>query len=622
MADHESVLLDAEKAAEDALASDAQRLNSPPAPSASLSHWSTSWSKPAEFDEPPQKSAQVVVEFPPSSSLSNRAIIGAGLENLGNTCFLNSVLQCFIHTVPLLQPILSNGYLMQSTNNYNKEQFSVLNAMRDLIFQSLVSNTAVSPFDLVNNLTHISSNFQRFQQEDAHEFLQCFLDRLEGCYEPKSNIVQQVFGGRLVSNLICCNCGHCSDTYEPSIDLSLEIDDADNLFTALQSFTKVEKIEDPETKFTCEKCREQVYVEKKLSFDQAPEVAVLHLKRFKNYGSFVEKIDKHVAFPLDLDMQPFTGNGNHNHEDLQYVLYAVVVHIGLTPTSGHYYCFIRLSAGIWCCFDDSKVELVNEAYVLSQEAYVLFYAKHGTLWFSSFIESQKELLYSTMRNTSPKSVLDNIDTSVSPYLVNKFGCDTNAVSCDAGIAHTGGDDNEIRDSGAVMNESTRKVKDHYLDDSVTPLSRRNEIKRRVSINDLEDSVEPLSVKPSNTSMPKDKKVSPILFEKVNNNQEVTVPQKSPIDIEAVFRSPSPEIYRKGSPPDAGFTICRSHLRSADRISCKRRLEEDMDDERKHARMFVMKNMPNSRSQQLMNALRGSKSEPSVNRKKARRLSVQ
>ncbi|KAL1548032.1 ubiquitinyl hydrolase 1 [Salvia divinorum] len=615
MTDHEAVLLGAEKAAEDELVSDAQRLNSSPSPSASLSHWSLSWSKPSNSDEPPQKSAHVVVEFPPSSSLFNRAIIGAGLENLGNTCFLNSVLQCFIHTVPLLHPILANGYLMQSSNNCNKEQFSVLNAMRDLIFQSLVSNTTVSPFDLVNNLTHISSNFQRFQQEDAHEFLQCFLDRLEGCYEPKNNIVQQVFGGRLVSNLMCCNCGHCSDTYEPSIDLSLEIDDADNLFSALQSFTKVEKIEDPETKFTCEKCKERVYVEKKLSFDQAPEVAVLHLKRFKNYGSFVEKIDKHVAFPLDLDMQPFTGNDNHNHADLQYVLYAVVVHIGLTPTSGHYYCFIRLSAGIWCCFDDSKVELVNEAYVLSQEAYVLFYAKHSTPWFSSFIESQKELLYSTMWNTSPKSVLDNIDTSVSPYLDNKFGCDANTVSCD-----TGGDDNEIKDSGAVTNETTGKVNDHYLDDSVTPLSRRNEIKRKVSINDLEDSVAPLSVKPSNMSMPKDQKVSPILSEKVNHNQEVSVPQKSPIDIEAVFRSPSPEIYRKDSPP--GFTICRSHLRSADRISCKRRLEEDMDDERKHARMFVMKNMPSSRSQQLMAALRGSKSEPSVNRKKTRRLSVQ
>lgn len=88
----------------------------------------------------------------------------------------------------------------------------------------------------------------------------------------------------------------------------MEIEDADNLLTALQSFTKVEKIEDPDNKFTCEKCKEQVSVEKKISVDQVPSVAVFHLKRFKNDGCFVQKIDKHVSFPLDLDLLPFTGS--------------------------------------------------------------------------------------------------------------------------------------------------------------------------------------------------------------------------------------------------------------------------------------------------------------------------
>lgn len=106
--------------------------------------------------------------------------------------------------------------------------------------------------------------------------------------------------------LRCCNCGHCSDTYEPSVDFSLEIGDADTLSGALDSFTKVEEIEDSETKFTCENCKEQVSVEKQLMLEQTPSVAVFHLKRFKNDGCFVEKIDKFVSFPLELDLLPYT----------------------------------------------------------------------------------------------------------------------------------------------------------------------------------------------------------------------------------------------------------------------------------------------------------------------------
>lgn len=106
--------------------------------------------------------------------------------------------------------------------------------------------------------------------------------------------------------LRCCNCGHCSNTYEPLIDLSLEIENVATLPSALESFTKMEKIEDPEMQFTCDECKERVSIEKQLILDQAPSVATFHLKRFKNDGFFVKKIDKYVEFPLELDLLPYT----------------------------------------------------------------------------------------------------------------------------------------------------------------------------------------------------------------------------------------------------------------------------------------------------------------------------
>ncbi|KDP34308.1 hypothetical protein JCGZ_12656 [Jatropha curcas] len=363
--------------------------------------------------------------------------VGAGLSNLGNTCFINAILQCFTHTVPLVKALQSCNHLRPCQRGTGG--FCVVCALHDHIKLSLASSgKIISPLEVVDNLNNISSCFRRYQQEDAHEFLQCLLEKLERCclndeisYPQDDNIVERVFGGRLISKLKCCNCGDCSDKYEPLIDLSLEIEDVETLQNALESFTKVEKIENLDTKFTCDKCREEVSREKQLMLDRAPSVATFHLKRFKTDGSSIAKINKHVDFPLELDLKPYTNgseDSNVNQVDLKYQLYAIVVHNGFLPTSGHYFSYVRSSPDTWHKLDDSMVVKVDEEIVLSQTAYILFYAREGTPWFSSLIESLDPII----SNTSPKSVLDRMETECSLYhnLENVDHCKDHGTTSD------------------------------------------------------------------------------------------------------------------------------------------------------------------------------------------------
>ncbi|KAH0723881.1 hypothetical protein KY290_005327 [Solanum tuberosum] len=285
-------------------------------------------------------------------------MVGVGMCNLGNTCFLNAVMQCFMHNVVLLQLLAS--------------------------------------FDHVSPCDNFSPTFRLNQQEDAHEFLQCFLNKLEICcynLEPRDNIVKEAFGGRLVSMLRCFNCCHLSITYEPLIDLSLDIVDVDSVPKALESFTKIEKIE-----FSCEKCKTQGPFEKQLLIDRAPSVATLCLKRFNNDGFVVQKVDKHVSFPLELDMLHYTNK--INNEEMKYDLYAVIVHLGFSISSGHYYSFIRCNPNEWYKFNDEHVHWVHEDHVLAEQAYILFYVKRGTLWFSDYRQIHQPFVNLVIPSTS------------------------------------------------------------------------------------------------------------------------------------------------------------------------------------------------------------------------------
>lgn len=582
-----------------------------------------SWDSWREYAEKPQlwdPEQDWLVPSDPTPAPSNEISIsrvGAGLSNLGNTCFLNAILQCLTHTVPLVRGLRSCNHSASSHGDSNG--FCVICTLCEQIECSLASSGGtLSPLKLVDNLSYFSSSFRRYQQEDAHEFMQCALDKLDRCFidlknNNKSfegfNLVEKTFGGRLISKLRCCNCGHSSNTYEPLIDMSLEIENADTLPSALESFTKVECIE---ANFKCDSCKKEVSLEKQLLLDQTPSVAAFHLKRFKTDGISVQKIDKHVNFPLELDLQPYSICDQDNNVPLKYDLYAVVVHIGYSATSGHYFCYVRSAPDTWHKLDDSKVTVVSADSVLSQEAYILFYAQQGTPWFSSIMESIP-CLDLPILNTSPKSVLDMDVIS-----------DKSNSTVTANIASVEG--NESKKNSEQQFDCSSKEKNDLPEVNDTgdashackqfPSGPNQD---SVGLNASKDTIQAYVPPGDNAIL----NFSAVCMLDVNSLFEIDGSDKNKCSEDFVGFGENNNGFHPLTPPispafpdypDMGYQIPRDHLKMENHGSCKKLKNKHMEDsERKAATSYVNK-MPSSRRQVFMDLVSCS-AEGSSNKKR-------
>ncbi|XP_075421551.1 ubiquitin carboxyl-terminal hydrolase 42 isoform X3 [Ascaphus truei] len=253
--------------------------------------------------------------------------------------------------------------------------------MQAHITQALSNSGSVfKPTAVTNDLRRIAKHFRYGSQEDAHEFLRYTVDAMQksclnNCnkldrYTQATTLVHQVFGGYLRSRVKCLNCNGVSDTFDPCLDITLEIKAAHNVNKALEQFVKAEQL-DGENAYKCSKCKKMVTASKRFTIHRSSNVLTLSLKRFASFSG--GKLTKEVKYPEYLDIRPYTSQPNG--EPIIYLLYAVLVHTGFSCHGGHYYCYIRASNGQWYLMNDSVVSNTDIRTVLNQQAYVLFYIR-------------------------------------------------------------------------------------------------------------------------------------------------------------------------------------------------------------------------------------------------------
>uniref|UniRef100_A0A673KGF3 Ubiquitin carboxyl-terminal hydrolase n=1 Tax=Sinocyclocheilus rhinocerous TaxID=307959 RepID=A0A673KGF3_9TELE len=182
--------------------------------------------------------------------------------------------------------------------------------------------------------------------------------------------------------------------------------------SCLHQFTSVELLMG-NNKLLCENCTERrqrqmkrsdkkaekVYTSarKQMLISALPPVVTLHLKRFHQAGMNLRKVNRHVDFPLLLDLAPFcsaTCKNLGSGERVLYSLYGIVEHSG-SMRGGHYAAYVRVRTpqrkpeqrrnqsgtkeassapqGQWVYVSDTSVQTVPESRVLNSQAYLLFY---------------------------------------------------------------------------------------------------------------------------------------------------------------------------------------------------------------------------------------------------------
>lgn len=318
-----------------------------------------------------------------------------GLANLGQTCYMNCVLQCLAHIPPLKEAFIDDE--SRPKKHTSKMTKSLAELFAELWGPNKYSTT---PLLFAKSFKQTNPRFSLREQHDSHDFLAILLDNLNDDLKPRRTVSQpsteltnadddavQELGdeywnyvkqsGSSISNIcagltkIKLSCRRCSQEkvrFEDVLYLSVAFDASHGPTVSLDDCLKAHFSED-KFEATCERCDEPTQHSIQIRLYNAPQVLIICLKRFSSRSGRISKINRAIDFPVsDLDLSKLVTGRSASSYDLK----AVVNHFG-DIHHGHYTAVCK-NGKQWIHFDDDDVTVTSsDPNQWAQSGYILFY---------------------------------------------------------------------------------------------------------------------------------------------------------------------------------------------------------------------------------------------------------
>ena len=328
----------------------------------------------------------------------------SGIINYGNSCYMNTALQCLSNIPSLRDFFLNKIFLNDLDQKKNECDFTI--EFYKIILALWNKNCIIRPNSFKKEIMRLvlktgsNINFLGNNQNDVQEFLLFILNNLHNSLSKKVNmkingkiqnemdikimesmklwksfykddysIIIKLFYSQQVSYIYDLNNNLRSTSYQPVCYYTLPINDrCNNIYECLNLYADLEVIE---TKYYDENTKENIDAKKKISLWTTPEILIIVFKRFTNNK---EKIDKDIDFPIDnLNLNKYCVGYDRNTN--VYNLIGICNHIG-NLNFGHYYSYVLNSIDKkWYEINDTNISLLDKNNINTENAYCLFYQK-------------------------------------------------------------------------------------------------------------------------------------------------------------------------------------------------------------------------------------------------------